>query len=64
MNKFGYLEEDIPGRLKKRTKHSFTMLVVWQLLSGFCLIHPMLCDCDIKEKALLLLRKKKDSAER
>ena len=26
-----------------------------QLLSGFCLTHPMLCNCDIKQKSLLLL---------
>ena len=32
-----------------------TILVVWHLLSGFCLKHPMLCDCDIEEKGLLLL---------
>ena len=28
---------------------------VWQLLSSFYLIHSLLCDCDIKEKGLLLL---------
>ena len=31
------------------------MLVVWYLLSSFCLTHSMLCDCNIEEKGLLLL---------
>ena len=40
---------------KKGNKVLVTMLVVWQLLSGFCLTHPMLCDCDVEEKDLFLL---------
>ena len=31
-----------------------TILDVWQLLSGFCLTYPILCDCNIEEKDLLL----------
>ena len=39
------------GRAEKNwTKLLVTILVVWQLLSGFCLSHPMLYDCDIEEK--------------
>ena len=41
------------GRAEKSWKFLATILVVWQLLSGFCLTHPMLCD--IKEKGSLLL---------
>ena len=38
------------------TRYIFvTISVIWQLLSGFCLTHMMLCDCDIEEKGLLLL---------
>ena len=28
----------------------FTIPVVWQLLPGLCLTHPMLCGCDIEGK--------------
>ena len=31
-------------------------MVVWQLLSGFCLTHhPILCDCNIEEKGMLYI---------
>ena len=40
----------IPSGQKKWTKLLVTNLVVWQLLSGFCLTPPMLCDCDIEGK--------------
>ena len=33
-----------------------TILVVWQLLSGFCLTHPMLCERDNRVKVSALLR--------
>ena len=48
---------ELPYRVggKKLNKVLVTILLVWQLLSGFCLTHPMLCGCDIKEKSLLLL---------
>ena len=34
---------------------SYKSVFFCQLLSCFRLTHPMLCDCDIKEKDLLLL---------
>ena len=34
---------------KNWTKLLFTILIVWQLLCGFCLTHPKICDCDIEE---------------
>ena len=40
---------------KNWTKFLVAILVVWQLLSGFCLHHPMLCDCEIEEKMILQL---------
>ena len=40
---------------KLSTKLLVAILVVWLLLSGFCLTHEMHCDCNIEEKALLLL---------
>ena len=49
------LRRNIPGKPKKMNKIIVTILVVWQLLSGFCLTHPMLCDCDTIEKDFLLL---------
>ena len=40
---------------KKLNEIFSNILVVWQLLSSICLTHPMLSDCDIEEKGLLLL---------
>ena len=40
---------------KKWAKLLLIILVVWQLSTGFCLTHPMLCDCYIDEKGLLLI---------
>ena len=40
---------------KNRTNLLVTIMVLWQLLSGFCLTHPILCDCESQEKGLLLL---------
>ena len=42
------------GGPKETNKIFIKILVVWQLLSGFCLAHPVLCDCDIEEKGLSL----------
>ena len=42
-------------RVGKKIKILVTILVVWQLLSNFCLIRPMLCNSAIEEKDLLLL---------
>ena len=53
----------LPGGHKKLNKILVKLLVVWQL-SGLCLTHSTLCDCDIEEKCLLLLCIENDSAER
>ena len=42
-------------RKKNWTKLLFTILVAWQLLSGLCLTHRMLCDCDIEEKRFVIV---------
>ena len=42
-------------RRKNWTKLLVTILIAWQLLSGFCLTHLMLCDCDIKEKYFIVV---------
>ena len=49
---------------KKLNKILFTILVFWQLLFGFCLILPMLCDCDIKKKDCYCCVFQNDSTER
>ena len=35
-------------------------MVIWQLLYGYCLNHPMLCDCDIEDSYVF----QNDSAEK
>ena len=49
-------ESSFTGWVKQNwIKHWATILIVWQLLFSFYLTHPMLCDCDIEGKGLLLL---------
>ena len=45
----------IPDGQKNWINLLVTNQVIWQLLSGFCLTHPMLGDCNIEEKDLLLV---------
>ena len=49
------LRNNIPSGSKNIEQNLDTILVVWQLLSDFCLAHPMLWDCALEETGLLLL---------
>ena len=50
------LKQGYAGRAENNwTKVLNIILVLWQLLSGFSLSHPIRCDCSIEEKGLLLL---------
>ena len=52
------------GEPKKLNNILDTILFVWQLLSGFCLTHTMLCDGDIEEKGVFCCAFQNGSTER
>ena len=49
---------------KKCNKFLVTILVTWQLLFGFCLTHPILCDCALEEKVWYCFVFQNSSSER